>query len=123
MQGEGMKGSDIDSLVSDVNEYEERDRRASGDDAAAVANVTRTLIGTVEHFFSKVGVMAITLDGPLRVGDTIEIVKDGERIRRTVESMQIDRKDVTEAGAGDDVGIKVDVAVEEGSTVYVVEEE
>lgn len=121
-----MKGSDIDSLVSDMNEYEERESGGSGSSAeqgAAPGNVTRVLIGTVDRFFSRASVAAIVLDGRVHIGDTIEIVDGEKRIRQKVESMQIDRNDVSEAGAGDDVGIKVDVPVRAGSAVYVVEEE
>jgi translation initiation factor IF-2 len=39
-------------------------------------------------------------------------------VRQRVSSMQIERKDVGEANAGDSVGIKVDTHVPVGSKVY-----
>ena len=119
-----MKGSDIDSLVGDMNEYEERESGSSeAEEGAVTRNVTRTLVGTVDRFFDRVGVAAIVLNGRIRVGDTIEILDGEERVRQRVESMQIDRKDVSEANAGDDIGIKTTVPVRAGSTVYIVEED
>jgi translation initiation factor IF-2 len=119
-----MKGSDIDSLVGDINEYEERESGSSeAEEGTVTRNVIRTLVGTVDRFFDRVGVAAIVLNGRIRVGDTIEIVDGEERVRQRVDSMQIDRKDVSEANAGDDVGIKTDVPVRAGGTVYIVEED
>ncbi|MDE1857191.1 MAG: translation elongation factor-like protein [Candidatus Micrarchaeota archaeon] len=73
----------------------------------------------MEHFFDKLSVAAIRLSGSLKVGDTIEIGEDSP-VRETVASMQIDRKEIDEAGPGDDVGIKLQNRVSAGSNVYLV---
>jgi translation initiation factor IF-2 len=65
----------------------------------------------------------VVLTGHLKVGDTIEVVKGEARLRQKVSSMQIERQDVSEAKNGDDVGIKTDEPVAEGSLVYVVGQE
>lgn len=114
-----MRGSSAD-LEDAMRDLDERDAR----DSAATAPGTgsgRTQIGTVEHFFGKINVAAITLTQELKVGDTIEI-DDGTGLMLTQEvtSMQIDRRDVSSASAGDDVGIKLDREVPRGSAVYKV---
>ncbi|MEM3841644.1 MAG: hypothetical protein QXN59_03050, partial [Candidatus Micrarchaeaceae archaeon] len=76
-------------------------------------------IGTVERFFKKINVAAISLDLPLSVGDTIEIRgKNTQRLK--VESMQIEHKNVEAAFAGDSVGIKVPEEASEGDGVYLM---
>ncbi len=109
-----MRGTgDLEDAMRDAEEREKRDS------APADGESGRLLIGTVEHFFDKINVAAITLNGDLKVGDTIEI-DDGTGLVLTdeVTSMQIDRREVTEAGAGESVGIKLDRAVSRGSEVY-----
>ncbi len=108
---------DIDNEMEVANLKEERARGAQQPKAA----MERTPIGNVEHFFSKLGVAAIRLSGTLRVGDTIEIENEEVAIRQKVSSMQIDRKDVSEASDGDDVGIMVNHPVQRGSAVYKIE--
>jgi putative protease len=80
------------------------------------------LIGTVEHFFSKIDVAAVRLTGSLKIGDVVEVRGDGEPVRIRVSSMQIEKVDVTEAGEGDSVGIKVDTPITAGSKVYLIME-
>ncbi len=110
-----MRGSgDLEDAMRDAEERERRDAAAMQGEGGG-----RLHIGTVEHFFDKISVAAITLNGDLRVGDMIEI-DDGMGLMLTQEvtSMQINRRDVTEAGSGDSVGIKLDRAVSRGSEVY-----
>ena len=64
-------------------------------------------IGVVSHFFDKVSVAAIKLEGDLKVGDTVHVKGATTDFLTKVESMQINREDVQEAGAGDEIGIKV----------------
>ncbi len=71
------------------------------------------IIGKVSHYFDKIGVAALTLTGPLVMGDTVKI---GE-LTQIVNSMQIERVAVEKAKKGDDVAIKVDQKVKEGDTV------
>ncbi len=75
-------------------------------------------IGTVTNYFEHVGAAAIKLDKPLKVGDTIRIVGGDIDFEQEVESMQIDRKDVQEANAGDEIGAMVKEKVRDGYRVY-----
>jgi len=80
-------------------------------------------IGEVIKFFSKISVAAIRLsEGSLRVGDNIHIVGHTTDISQTVDSMQIENKNVQEAGPGADIGIKVKDRVREHDVVYKVTE-
>ncbi len=78
-------------------------------------------VGEVVKFFAKIGVAAIRLsEGSLKVGETIHIVGHTTDVTQSVESMQIENKNVVEAGPGADIGIKVKDRVRENDTVYKV---
>jgi len=80
-------------------------------------------LGEVIKFFGKIGVVAIRLsEGSLKVGDQIHIVGHTTDITQTVDSMQIENKDVQEAGPGADIGVKVKDRVREHDVVYKVVE-
>ena len=75
------------------------------------------VIGKVSDFFAHPVVAGIELTGTLKVGDTIHIVGHTTDIECTVNSMQIDNVDVSQAKAGDSVGVKVSDRVRRGDTV------
>jgi len=75
-------------------------------------------VGKVVHFFGKVSVAAIKLSDTLKVGDRISIEGAHTNFEQTVDSIQIEKQVLTEAKAGDDVGIKVQDRVREHDTVY-----
>jgi len=80
-------------------------------------------IGEVIKFFGKISVAAIRLsEGSLKVGDAIHIVGHTTDVSQTVDSMQIENKNVQEAGPGADIGIKVKDRVREHDVVYKVTE-
>jgi len=65
-------------------------------------------VGTVTIFFAKPSVAAIEItSGALSMGDTIKIVGATTNFEQKIESMEIDRKPVQTASAGQSVGIKV----------------
>ncbi len=75
-------------------------------------------IGEVSNYFEHVKAAAIKLSSPLKVGDTIHI-KGGEiDFEQEVESMQIDRKPVSSAKKGDEIGIIVKQKVHKGYKVF-----
>jgi len=78
-------------------------------------------VGTVTHFYGKIGVAIIDLSGTLKVGDRIKF-ENGTEAEQTVDSMQIEHEQVKEAKKGDMVGLKVEQKVHEGATVYLAEE-
>jgi len=77
-------------------------------------------IGKVSDFFSHPVVAGIELSAGLKVGDTIHISGHTTDMELTIDSMQIDNANVTEAKAGDAIGIKVTDRVRRGDTVYKV---
>ena len=78
-------------------------------------------IGKVTHYFNKIGVAAVVLSKPLKVGDKIRIKGKTTDFEQIVESMQIEGKDVKEAMPGDLVGIKVVDRVRKKDLVYKIE--
>jgi hypothetical protein len=79
-------------------------------------------IGKVTDFFAKPVVAGIELGGMLKIGDKIHIKGNTTDMELAVESMQIDRVDISEGKLGDLVGIKVPDRVRRGDTVYKVTE-
>jgi len=78
------------------------------------------IIGKVSDFFARPVVAGIELTGKLKVGDIIHIQGHTTDMELTVASMQINNVDVTEAKAGDSVGVKLSDRVRRGDKVYKV---
>lgn len=78
-------------------------------------------VGTVTHYYGKLGVAIVDLSSTLKVGDRIKI-ENGTELEQTVESMQVEHEQVEEAKKGKMVGLKVSQKVHEGATVYLAEE-
>lgn len=81
------------------------------------------IIGVVGHYYSNIGVAAITLEGQLAVGDTIHIKGHTTDFIQKIESIQIERKNVTRAKEGDAIGIKVKEHAKKYDMAYKVVEE
>ncbi len=79
-------------------------------------------IGVVSDFFARPVVAGIDLSGALKVGDNIHIKGHTTDLEIVVESMQISNVNVTEASAGQAVGIKMPDRVRGGDRVYKVTE-
>jgi selenocysteine-specific translation elongation factor len=77
-------------------------------------------VGTISDFFSRPIVAAIELTAELKVGDKIHIKGHTTDMEMDVTSMQIHNQNVTEAKAGDAVGLKVPDKVRHGDKVYKV---
>ena len=77
-------------------------------------------VGRVMDYFAKISVAGIDLTAKLRVGDTIRIKGHTTDLEQLVDSMQIDRDSVDEAGPGDKIGIKVKDRCRGGDVVYKV---
>lgn len=75
-------------------------------------------IGSIRHYYSKIGVAVIDLTTKIAVGDTIRIKGVTTDFRQKVESMQIEHADVQNAGAGQSIGLKVTEKVREGDLAY-----
>jgi len=75
-------------------------------------------VGKVTHFFTKINVAVIELKASISVGDRILIKGPTTNLEQTVESMEIEHEKVTQAGAGQSIGLKVDDRVRENDAVY-----
>ena len=75
-------------------------------------------IGKVSDFFAHPVVAGIELTESLKSGDRIHILGHTTDMEITIESMQINNVNVTEAKAGDSVGIKVQDRVRRGDRIY-----
>jgi len=79
-------------------------------------------IGEVNDFFARPVVAGIVLTGTLKAGDNVHIKGHTTDITMMVDSMQINNVNVTEAKAGDQVGLKVPDRVRRGDRVLLVKE-
>ena len=84
--------------------------------------MTEEIIGKVSDFFAHPVVAGIELTAPLKVGDKIRIKGHTTDLELTVDSMQVDNADVTEAKKGDSIGVKVPERIRKGDTVYKITE-
>jgi putative protease len=75
-------------------------------------------IGHITHFFSRIHVAIIELTLPLSVGDRILVKGPLTDFDQTVDSMQIDHKDIQRAESGQSVGLKVRWTAKERDVVY-----
>ena len=76
-------------------------------------------VGVVTHYFDKIGVAIVDLDGTLSVGDKVKFVRgDEDLFEQTVDSIQIEHEKKESAGKGDVVGLKVGQSVREGTEVF-----
>ena len=84
-------------------------------------HLSRHRIGTITHYFGRIGVAAIKLTaGELRIGDQIHILGHTTDITQRVGSMQIEHESITSARIGDEVGLKVTDYVREGDAMYLM---
>jgi len=79
-------------------------------------------VGEVSDFFARPVVAGVELSGTLKIGDKIHIKGSTTDMELAVESMQIDRVDITEGKTGDLIGIKIPDRVRRGDKVYKVTE-
>ena len=77
-------------------------------------------VGSVSDFFAHPVVAGIELTAGLKVGDRIHISGHTTDMELTVDSMEINNINVTEAKSGDAIGIKVNDRVRRGDRVYKV---
>jgi translation initiation factor IF-2 len=75
------------------------------------------VIGTVTHYYDKLGVGIVKLKGALKVGDAVTISRGEHCFTQTVNSIQIDHKEVQKAGKGKEVGVMLDEPIKEGAIV------
>lgn len=77
-------------------------------------------LGKVVHFFDKISVAVIMLEGSVKVGDKVKITRGEESFEETVGSMQINHQEVGSATRGQEVAIKISRPTKSGAMVYKV---
>lgn len=77
----------------------------------------KNLIGKVIHYYDKIEVAIIRLEKGLSAGDKVKFEKGDNSFEQVIESMQLDHKPVSKSKKGDEVAVKVDQVVKEGTTV------
>ena len=112
------KKRSLDSIIEEFEDYEKekRSRRSRAEDTNEIVN--KIPIGRIEQFFEKISVAAVKLSDSLDIGDIIEVGSEEEAIRQRVESIEIDKKSVSHAEAGNSIGIKLKWKVNKGDNVY-----
>jgi len=78
-------------------------------------------IGEVTHFYGKIEVGIVKMQGALANGDRIHVKGNITDFEQDVESMQIEHEQVDKAKKGDMIGLKVKEEVREGDKVYKAE--
>jgi hypothetical protein len=75
-------------------------------------------VGRIAHFYSKASVAVVELNAPLNKGDKILIKGSTTNVEQTVDSMEIEHKQIPTAQAGQSIGMKVNDRVRENDIVY-----
>lgn len=76
------------------------------------------LIGKVSHYFTRLCVAGIQLSDTLRVGDIIRIRGKTTDFVQRATSIEHNRQAVSEAHAGQEIGLLVDYRARPGDRVY-----
>jgi translation initiation factor IF-2 len=78
-------------------------------------------VGEVVHYYDKIGVAVVKLEGDLHKGDKIRFEQGEEnKFEQDVESMQNEHNNIDSANAGQEIAIKVNEEVKKGTEVYKV---
>ena len=77
-------------------------------------------IGVITHYYGHINVAIIQLSDALKVGDSVHIKGHSSDFTQEISSMQIEHQDVSEAKAGDSVGLKVSQKAHPHDKVYKV---
>jgi translation elongation factor EF-1alpha len=75
-------------------------------------------IGTVTHYFDHINVAVLNLAEKIRVGEMVHFLGHSTDFKQEVSSLQIEHKDVKEAGPGEDVAVKVTQRVHPNDGVF-----
>ena len=77
-------------------------------------------VGTVTHWYDKLGVAVVKLTSAISKGAAIKVRKGDDEFEDTISSLQIDHADVPSAKKGDDAAMKLSQRAKEGAEVFVV---
>lgn len=79
-------------------------------------------IGKVIHYWTRLGVAGVELTDSLKVDDWVHFRGATTDFQQRVTSMQLDRKFINEAFAGQQIGILTADRVRTGDTVFLLED-
>ena len=82
---------------------------------------TERQIGKITHYYDNIGVGVIKLSGVLKVGSKIHVKGAHDDFEQTVESMQLEHKQVKSGNKGQEIAIKVDSPVHKNDQVLAME--
>jgi len=77
-------------------------------------------VGSVTHFYKKIGVAIVELSDSLLVGDTIHISGHTTDVTQKVDSMQMEHQNIEKAEKGQEIGLKVNDEVRVKDLVFKV---
>ena len=77
-------------------------------------------VGTVVHFFDRIGVGIVKLGGKLKVGDKVRIQGGTTNFEQEISEIQFEHKSISEGKKGQEVGVKAKEKVREGDGVYIL---
>lgn len=77
-------------------------------------------VGTITHYYDKIGVGVIELTDTLSVGDTIRISGHGKEFTQPVSSMQVEHESIQTAKKGQAIGLKIEQEIKDGDEVFKV---
>jgi putative protease len=78
-------------------------------------------IGKITKYYSKIGVAVIELSSTIKTGDRISVKGATTDFSQVVESLQVEKQSIQEAGAGKEVALKVKEKVRENDIVFLSE--
>lgn len=78
----------------------------------------KLLCGQVTHFFAKIGVAVIDVSREIKVGDKISFDGATTDFSQEINSMQIDKKEVSTASRMQQIGMKTEGKARAGDSVY-----
>jgi len=77
-----------------------------------------TFLGKVKNYYSRLKVIALVLEAPLSVGDTIRIKGHTTDLTQKVEHMEVERLTVPSAAPGEAVAVQVADKSRRGDAAY-----
>ena len=80
------------------------------------------LIGKVTHYYSRLSVAVVDLEGEIEIGELITIQGHTTDLVQKVISMEIDHEKIQKAGPNEEVAIKVIDPVRRGDLIFKVAE-
>lgn len=79
-------------------------------------------IGTVIHWYDKIGVAVVKLTSALKVGERVKVKKGDEEFEETINSMQLEHLPIEVGKRGQEVAVKLSQRAKEGARFFAVKE-